>query len=187
MKKNCRNKIEQTCIGSTSQAVCTKTDVTVNTTSSLITDTCLNLEETTQDLYNQVGQLVLESELSSLGTKCLTYVKVAGKTFVKNVLLKHEDEICTLKNKVLALETTEFWDRKISGSGLNLLCLLPPNPCNTTIVTNRDLFQALINKICLLDGAETKLISGITTDVTGVGTTVSPYKVETPNLQKTIT
>jgi hypothetical protein len=183
----CKNKVSQTCIGSTTQAVCVKTDVTVNSESSLINDDCLNVEETTQDLYNQIGEIKKETDLSELGLKCLTYTKVSGKILTKNVLLKHEQEICDLKTKVTALETTGFWDKKIEGSGLNLLCLLPPNPCNTTIITNRDLFQALINKVCLPNGAETKLISGITTDVTGVGTTALPYKVETVNLQKVIT
>jgi hypothetical protein len=143
----CGNKITQTC-GITVEDACTKYNGTVNPTSVLINDRCLTLGETTQDLYSQVGQLTLENDLSDLGTKCLTYVKVGGKTFVKNVLLKHEQEICDLKVKILKLETTAFCEMKIVDCGLNLKCLLPANPCNTTIITVKDLFQALINKVC---------------------------------------
>lgn len=39
----------------------------------------------------------------------------------------------------------------------------------------------------IADGSETKINSGTTTAITGVGTTASPYTVETVNLQKVIT
>lgn len=45
----------------------------------------------------------------------------------------------------------------------------------------------IINNTQTVDGSETKLISGTTTFVSGNGTIATPYKVETVNLQKSIT
>lgn len=143
---NCEDKIKKSCFAKVFDK-CVDYQGTVNSNTTL-TGSCFNIGETTQDLYNQVGQIQIETDLSLLGTKCLTYVEVAGKTFVKNVLLKHEQEICDLKTKVEALEKTAFCNMKIADCGLNLKCLLPPDPCNTTIITVKDLFQALINKTC---------------------------------------
>lgn len=140
MKKNC-NKIESTC-GTTNWATCIIYEGTTNENSPLKDDCKLSVEESIEDIYTQLEQI----NLSDLGEKCLTYVLEEGKIIVKNVLLKYEEEICTLKEKVETLETTSFGDTNISAMNLDLDCLALP--CDTSITTVKDLFQALINKSC---------------------------------------
>jgi len=90
--KKCNSKIRHTC-GSTTYAVCANYEGIVNSQSELSEESCLNLEETTSDIYNQLETILDNSDLSALGEQCLTYVEVEGKIFVKNALLKMEEEI----------------------------------------------------------------------------------------------
>lgn len=140
MKNNC-NKVEQTC-GTTNYAACIEYEGTTNDNSILKNDCKLSVEESTQDIYNQLEQI----NLSELGERCLEYVLEDNKIVVKNVLLKYEEEICDLKEKVEILETTAFCDINIENCGLDLNCL--ELPCENNIITVKDLFQALINKSC---------------------------------------
>lgn len=146
MANNCGNKVKHTC-GTLHYATCTRYEGSVNPQSELAEDTCLDLEGTTQDIYNQLEDLNEQLDLSELGEKCLTYIEdEEDRIVVKNVLLKFEDEICTLKEKVEALENRQLCDFPIEGCDLDLSCL--SLPCDTTISTMADLFQALINKVC---------------------------------------
>lgn len=138
--KDC-NKVKQTC-GSEQYATCVSYEGTVNNQSSLVNDSCITIEETTQDIYNQLGTMSTED----LGELCLTYTMEGGKLLVKNVLKKYEQEICALKNQITNINNTSFWNIPIQGSGLDLGCLV--TPCNTTIITVKDLFEALIVKAC---------------------------------------
>jgi hypothetical protein len=107
---------------------------------------CADLDETTTELYCLVKDIKTEIDLSELGEKCLTYTEVAGKTFVKNALLKMEEEICLLKEEVNTLKTTAIFDKPLTGSGIDLDCL--PDFYIDPITTYGDLFQALIAKVC---------------------------------------
>lgn len=111
---NCNNKIKQTC-GSTNYSTCIYYEGTVNEDSSLVNETCLDLEQTTQDIYNQLDNL----DLSALGDLCLSYTTIGGKNIVKNVLLKFEEEICTLKEKVTELETVNICNQNIVPCNLD--------------------------------------------------------------------
>ena len=140
-KKNC-NKIENTCTGNRNFATCIEYEGTTNEQSPLKDDCSINVEEAIQDIYNQLE----ETDLTLLGD-CLEYVETEeGKIIVKNVLLKHEQEICDLKDRLDELENRTICDLPISECGLDLDCL--SLPCDTSIVTIKDLFQALINKVC---------------------------------------
>lgn len=136
-------KIKATCTGTKTWAVCTQYESNVNSESSLDDSTCLNLEETTQDIYNQLDGI---NDLSELGEECLTYVLEEGKLLVKNVLLKHEQEICTLKTQIATLQTTNLCNTDITGCGLDLSCLV--DACGNPINTFSQLVQAMIDKIC---------------------------------------
>jgi len=143
-KKNC-NKIENTCTGNRNFATCIEYEGTTNEQSILKDDCSLNLEETTQDIYNQLEEI----DLTLLGD-CLEYEETDdGKIIVKNVLLKHEEEICALKDRVDEIENMAICDYPISSCGLDLYCL--SLPCDNSILTIKDLFQALINKVCELE------------------------------------
>ena len=142
MKKNC-NKIKHTC-GSIVFAGCTSYQTDLPEFSEL---ECPSIEETTEELYNLVGEIKEETDLKNLGDKCLEYVETAeGKIIVKNVLLKHEDEICLLKNRVKQLEDRQLCDFPISSCGIDLKCL--SLPCDTSIANLGQLLDAMITKIC---------------------------------------
>ena len=142
MKKNC-NKIKHTC-GSIVFAGCTSYQTDLPEFSEL---ECPSIEETTEELYNLVGEIKEETDLKDLGDKCLEYVETAeGKIIVKNVLLKHEDEICLLKNRVKQLEDRQLCDFPISSCGIDLKCL--SLPCDTSIANLGQLLDAMITKIC---------------------------------------
>ncbi len=142
MKKNC-NKIKHTC-GSIVFADCTSYQTDLPEFSEL---ECPSIEETTEELYNLVGEIKEEIDLKDLGDKCLEYVETEeGKIIVKNVLLKHEDEICLLKNRVKQLEDRQLCDFPISSCGIDLKCL--SLPCDTSITNLGQLLEAMITKIC---------------------------------------
>ena len=138
--KNC-NKIKQTCDGG-KPAECIDYEGTVNEQSSLVNDSCRTIEETTQDIYNQIDTMSTEG----LGELCLTYTMEGGKLLVKNVLKKYEEKICDLQTQLTNVHNTSFWNTPIQGSGLNLECLV--TACNTNVTTVKELFQALITKSC---------------------------------------
>ena len=144
MIRNC-NKVKHTC-GSPTMAECTSFEGTPNAQSPLVATPCLSIEDTSQDNYNQLGDIWTQVDLSALGNKCLEYVEVGGKVFVKNALLKMEEEICSLKEEVEILKTTSIFDKFLTNSGLDLSCLT--TSCSETITTYGELFQALIAKVC---------------------------------------
>lgn len=147
MRKTCGNKTKHTC-GTISYATCTRFEGTVNPQSELVEEECLDLEQTTQDIYNQLEDINTQIDLSALGEKCLEYLTDdEDRIVVKNVLIKFEEEICLLKTKVEQLETTDICNKPITACNLDLACL-DLLPCDAPIETLGDLLQAMINKIC---------------------------------------
>jgi hypothetical protein len=142
---NCNNRVKQTC-GSINYATCISYETELPTFSEL--GGCVSIEETTEELYNLVGEIKEEIDLSELGEKCLEYITDENnKVVVKNVLLKFEEKICELEEKVTELETTDICNKSITSCNLDLSCL-DSLPCDTPINTLGDLLQAMINKIC---------------------------------------
>lgn len=139
--KNC-NKIKHTCGSGRNFAVCIETEGEVNADSTLVGETCTNLQENLDDIYNQLENL----DLSALGELCLTYVQEDNKNIVKNVLLKFEEEICTLKEKVESLENRQLCDIPIGECLESFDCLV--TPCDTTIITLADWMLAVQTKLC---------------------------------------
>jgi hypothetical protein len=138
--KNCGNKIKHTC-SEKNYATCIYYELEVPTFSSLVDEDCITLEETTEDQYNILTGIKSEIDLSALGQDCITY-GINPKT-VKSVLLKYEQEICTLKDKVNTLETTAICDMDITNCGLTL----PDNPCGGTFSTLGELLGYLLDNI----------------------------------------
>jgi hypothetical protein len=128
--KNCGNKIKHMC-GEKTYATCTYYELEVPAFSELLDQDCITIEETTADLYEVVGGVKSEIDLSSLGNDCLTYVQEEGQNIVKNVLLKYEQEICDLKSKVSYLENEAICDKIITDcvdlSGIVDACEQPIN------------------------------------------------------------
>lgn len=135
--------IKASCTGAKTYAICVQYESEVNTQSDLIDETCLTLEETTQDIYNQLEQI----DLSALeGTYTLDE---SNRKIVKNVLLQYETKIADLEAEVETLKNTTFMDISLAESGLDFECLT--NSCDTNINTVKELFQALITKACLTE------------------------------------
>lgn len=141
--KNCGNKVKHTC-AEKNYATCVYYELEVPDFSSLVNQDCITLEETTKDQYDILAGIKSEIDLSSLGQGCLTYVTTPeGKKVVKNVLLKYEQEICDLKNRVQTLETTAICDINITNCGLTL----PDNPCGGTFSTLGELLGYLLENV----------------------------------------
>lgn len=136
--KNCGNKVKHTCSEKT-YATCVYYELEVPDFSSLVNQDCITIEETTEDQYNILEGIKAELDLSALGQDCITY-GINPKT-VKNVLLKYEQEICELKQKVQTLETTAICDMNITNCGLTL----PDNPCGGTFSTLGELLGYLLD------------------------------------------
>lgn len=139
--KNCGNKIKNMC-GEKTYATCTYYELEVPTFSTLVDQDCNTIEETTADLYEIVGGAKSEIDLSNLGEDCLIYVKEEGRNIVKNVLLKYEEEICTLKGQVSYLENEAICNKSITNCvDLNGIV----DSCNEQISTLGELLQYLVN------------------------------------------
>ena len=130
----------------TSYATCIIVESTPNPQSSLLDVECISQQDFNEDVYEQLENIQIQSDLSELVNLCLNYVEVGGKIFVKNALLKMESEICLLKEEVETLKTTTIFDKSLVGSGLDLDCLT--DACSNEITTYGELFQALITKVC---------------------------------------
>lgn len=140
MKNKC-NKIEQTC-GTSTFATCVSYEGTPNEVSLLSDDCSISAEEALQDIYIQLEEI----NLSELGESCLTYIEnEEGRIIVKNVLLKFQQEICTLKDQVLALQTTDICDKNISSCNLNFGSLT--NICDTPVSTLAETLQLILDTI----------------------------------------
>ena len=138
--KNC-NKIKHTCGSGRNFAVCIETEGEVNTNSALVGETCTNLQENLDDIYNQLDNL----DLSELGELCLEYVQVSGKNIVKNVLLKHEEKICELEARVEELETTDICNKIITACSLDFRDLV--TTCGNQPQTLAEVLQLILDNL----------------------------------------
>ena len=137
--KNC-NKISHTC-GERTYLICSEYEGTVNTDSSLTEESCLNGQEVVQDIYNQLENL----DLSALGELCLSYVQENNKNIVKNVLLKFEEEICELKNRVEELETVDICNQSITSCNLDFGDLV--DACGNQPTTLAETLQLILDNL----------------------------------------
>lgn len=139
--KNC-NKVINTCDGM-KPAMCTEFEGTTNKESKIKNDCPLSIEDTTQDIYNQLGEI---TDLTKLGKECLEYdLTEDGRLVVLNVLLKLEEEVCTLKTKVKEVETVRICEQSIVGCELDFGTLT--NVCNTQPQTLKQILQLILDNI----------------------------------------
>lgn len=144
--KNCGNKIKHTC-AEKNYATCIYYEGNVPVFSGLSSlveaGGCITVEETTEDQYNILEDIKSEIDLSALGQDCITY-GVTPKT-VKNVLLRYEQEICDLKDRVNTLETTAICDINITNCGIDLSGI--NNNCSSQVTTLGELLTYLVDNI----------------------------------------
>lgn len=136
----CHNKISHTC-GERTYLICSEYEGTVNTDSSLTEESCLNGQEVVQDIYNQLENL----DLSALGELCLSYTTVEGKNIVKNVLLKFEEKICELSEKVNLLETVNICNQNITSCNLEFGSLV--DACGDQPTTLAETLQLILDNL----------------------------------------
>jgi len=111
-----------------------------------IEDNCVNQHDVNIDLYSLFDSLIENQSTSELGQLCLNYPVTEGKIFPKSVFKVHEEEICTLKDKVYDLENRNFGELDITGFNLDFSCLV--DACGDPITDLKTLLQLLINKTC---------------------------------------
>ena len=138
--KNC-NKIKHTCGSGRNFAVCIETEGEVNTDSALVGETCTNLQENLDDIYNQLGNL----DLSALGELCLEYVQEDNKNIVKNVLLKHEEKICEYEERINELETINVCKQSITSCNLDFGDLV--DACGNQPTTLAEVLQIILTQL----------------------------------------
>lgn len=141
--KNCGNKTKHMC-GEKTYATCTYYELDVPTFSSLVDQDCITIEETTEDTYDLIGGIKSEIDLSTLGQECEEIDYGALPKTVKNIILKYEEEICSLKQKVQTLETTAICD-KIITECVDLTGIL--DQCNSPVNTLGELLQYLLDNV----------------------------------------
>ena len=143
------DKIEDTC-GKKINARCVKYEGEINEQSSLEEDDCLNVHNTTEDIYEQLEDIQCSIDLSALGDKCIDYTqKDEDKLKVAEALLGLEEKLCEIVGEVAPVEGAchPVFDADITCVGLDLECL-ELDPCDNPITTFKDLLQALITKVC---------------------------------------
>lgn len=138
--KNC-NKIKHTCGSGRNFAVCIETEGEVNADSTLVGETCTNLQENLDDIYNQLENL----DLSALGELCLTYVQEDNKNIVKNVLLKHEEKICEYEERINELETINVCKQSITSCNLDFGDLV--DACGNQPTTLAEVLQIILTQL----------------------------------------
>lgn len=92
----CGNKVEHNC-GSITYAVCTKYESGVSRNSSLIEE-CRSVENTTQDIYNQLDAIDDKLNLSTLDNDCITFSEPRTPTSVLSQIL---NKLCALEAQVV--------------------------------------------------------------------------------------
>jgi hypothetical protein len=140
MGKGCNNKIKHTC-GDSLKAECVDYEGTTNSQSELVDEGCLSIEETTQDIYNQLEEI----DVTDIDD-CLEYTETDGKILIKDVVKKHGGEICLLKEQLETLNDAAICDTNIEACNLDFKCLV--DSCGDDITTLGQLLQAMIDRIC---------------------------------------
>jgi hypothetical protein len=139
------NKIKYTCSGEVQYAPCVKYEGLVNTQSPLKEEDCLNLDQTTSDIYTQIEDILNDLNLTSLGNNCLNYTLEESKLKIKNVLLKYEEEICNLKEEVDTLKTIAVCDLDITSCNLEFNGLV--DACGETPTKLGEVLNLIFSKI----------------------------------------
>ena len=133
---SCKDKISNAC-GQRTNSRCVDYEGTVSNNSSLAKEGCLNIHETTQDLYGLVESIQEQLVPSFTATSCLDYPREATHEQVLETL---DSAICTIQST----QVTNPLDLPIIGIDVNCL----QTQCGTQITTIKELLQALVNVAC---------------------------------------
>ena len=135
------NKISNMCDGLKPSA-CIEYEGDTNAVSPLKNDCALTIQETTEDIYNQLEEINLEELEDSI----LNYVKTEdGRVIVKNAFIKIDAEIIALKERVTELETTDICNKSLESCGIEVGSLV--DSCGEQPLTLKDHLQLIYNTL----------------------------------------
>lgn len=138
---------KHTC-GDKSEAACTYYRLDVPSDSSLINETCVTIEETTNDLYNITTSIKNDHDFSDLGDLSIEYNEsIPNKPTSKEVAIAFEKEIDALKTSQ-SQQVESICNLPIQDCDLDLKSLV--DSCNIIPSTFKDLLQTLIDEIEIL-------------------------------------
>ena len=139
----CRNnKIKCNC-GTRQNARCVYYDGYLPKHSKLDED-CVNIDEITEEVYENQEKILDSIDLVKLGKECIDYSEFQENDSlgVKEAFLTFEKEICELKSK----KNDDSYS--IDLNKIDFKCL--SDPCNNEITSLENLIQVLINEVCNL-------------------------------------
>lgn len=124
---------------------------------------CVTIQETTEELYKNQENIWKHLDTKDLGKECFDYptVEIDDKEviLVKDILKKHEEEICRLKDKSSGSSSgTNNNPNTENNNQIDLKCLTN-DPCYE-FYSKDQVIQLLINKVCELEGRLKKLEDG---------------------------
>lgn len=138
----CNEKVSQRC--EKLYSPCVAYQLKVPAYSKIVDNSCKSLEDTTKDLYEILGEVKDGIDLSELGKNCLVYVEAGEKAKVKDILIKYESEICSLKTTLEEIQEKSICSYLIEDCDLDLSGI--SGECETPISTLGDLLNYLISK-----------------------------------------
>ena len=153
----CGSKTRETC-GDVMYATCVDYEGMLGANTK-ITDECVTIEETTEDLYAITDEIISNYDTSGLGQLCMTYTLTDGSILPKTVFETHEQKICELDSALQALNNLEGVN--ISGWAVDFDCL--QDACNNPIQTLGQWVQAATSAICdalLPTASQARIVSG---------------------------
>lgn len=143
---SCGSNIKSNC-GKKQYATCTYYETEFPNWSAWYEKDCVTIEDTTEELYDEVTELKAKNDFSSLTTSCskIDLQKDGGvvtpKSFAESVLNILEEIKCPQTGQDLIDR-----DIDLQNYNLNYKCLV--SPCGTPITRLSQLLQIMINKHC---------------------------------------
>lgn len=135
--------ISDTC-GERTYATCVFYQTDLPEWSELVEQNCVTIEETTEELYNEIDKLKDSLDTSELGNDCIDYTtNDDGDILIKDVLLVFEEKICDLESKSEGAGSpgSQFC------SNLDFGDLIDPNDCDGKPTTWCEFAQFILNKL----------------------------------------
>ncbi len=145
----CSDKLKYTC-GKRQNARCTFYELDLPAWSSLLTEDCVTIEETTKELYDEVTAIKDFLDFDNLTEDCITYTYAdVDSKKLSEVINPITEELCALKATLENQALDSICNVPLTACNIDTECL--DDVCNTGLNTIGDLLQAMITKICAID------------------------------------
>jgi predicted RNase H-related nuclease YkuK (DUF458 family) len=145
-----------------------------------INDITISVDETALNTFIEANQKTYSAINIGTGAQVYKDTTVVGDNTQLN-LRKIKTENSGTGATILKTQVENTNDISITAKTIT------SSDSSVTITSSTDTINLSVPSGTVTDGSETKINNGITTVKSGLGTTVSPYVIETVNLQKVIT